>query len=108
MVQQVTQVTSEIPEVLEPYFTGDPDAGITGIMPKAQELFGKGFGLQLICMIRDGFWHAYCRFVDMWHAYFDPFFGQVYKSTHSLSIDSHFNENYPSSVVHDNIFFLQL
>ena len=43
MVQQVTQVTSEIPEVLEPYFTGDPDAGITGIMPKAQELFGKGF-----------------------------------------------------------------
>ena len=43
MVQQVTQVTSEIPEVLEPYFIGDPGAGITGIMPKAQELFGKGF-----------------------------------------------------------------
>ncbi len=43
MVQQVTQVTSEIPEVLEPYFVGDPDAGITGIMPKAQELFSKGF-----------------------------------------------------------------
>ena len=43
MVQQVTQVTSEIPEVLEPYFIGDPGAGITGIMPKAQELFGKSF-----------------------------------------------------------------
>ena len=43
MVQQVTQVTSDIPEVLEPYFTGDPGAGIEGIMPKAQELFSKGF-----------------------------------------------------------------
>ena len=43
MVQQVTQVTSDIPEVLEPYFTGDPGAGIEGIMPKAQQLFSKGF-----------------------------------------------------------------
>ena len=43
MVQQVTQVTSDIPEVIEPYFLGDPDEGITGVLPKAQEIFAKGF-----------------------------------------------------------------
>ena len=43
MVQQVTQVTSDIPQILEPYFLGDPDAGITGVLPKAQEVFAQGF-----------------------------------------------------------------
>ena len=43
MVLPVTQVTSDIPEVIEPYFLGDPDEGITGVLPKAQEIFAKGF-----------------------------------------------------------------
>ena len=43
MAQQVIQTSGDIPEVLEPYFVGDPAAGITGVLPKAQELFAKGF-----------------------------------------------------------------
>ena len=43
MAQQITQVSGEIPDVIAPYFEGDAAAGITGVLPKAVELYTKGF-----------------------------------------------------------------
>ena len=43
MAQQITQVSGEIPDVIAPYFEGDAAKGITGVLPKAVELYTKGF-----------------------------------------------------------------
>jgi len=43
MAQQITQVSGEIPGVIAPYFEGDAAKGITGVLPKAVELYSKGF-----------------------------------------------------------------
>ena len=43
MAQQITQISGEIPGVIRPYFEGDPATGVQGVLPKAAELYTKGF-----------------------------------------------------------------
>lgn len=43
MATTSTSISSEIPDILKPYYTGDASTGITGILQKGTELFTKDY-----------------------------------------------------------------